>query len=208
VLPFVRTVSWLACVVYSTIPAFWLVIHPYAGYWRARRHNPYKTLLPLWLATWVAVGALTWRWRWIAIYDTPWTWLAAAVLFIVGISIYIVSVKDFGGRQLGGVPEIVGGNSEQRLITAGIRGRVRHPVYLGHFCEMLAWSIGSGLAVNFALSVFAVITGAVMVRMEDKELEERFGDDYRAYKEAVPAVLPGGWKERSMLLANRVKSHL
>jgi len=54
---------------------------------------------------------------------------------------------------------------------------------------MLAWSIGTGLAVCWALTAFAIITGAVMIRMEDTELEKRFGDSYRAYRSAVPAVL-------------------
>jgi len=29
-----------------------------------------------------------------------------------------------------------------------------------------------------------------MIRMEDKELLERFGDDYRSYRSRVPAILP------------------
>ncbi len=92
--------------------------------------------------------------------------------------------------QLYGAPEIVSGNREQRLATAGIRSRVRHPVYLGHLCEMLAWSVGTGLAVCWLLTAFAILTGAVMIRMEDAELETRFGEDYRAYRKRVPAILP------------------
>jgi protein-S-isoprenylcysteine O-methyltransferase Ste14 len=29
-----------------------------------------------------------------------------------------------------------------------------------------------------------------MIKMEDKELETRFGEDYRLYRSTVPAVLP------------------
>jgi protein-S-isoprenylcysteine O-methyltransferase Ste14 len=29
-----------------------------------------------------------------------------------------------------------------------------------------------------------------MIRMEDQELERRFGQQYRAYRDTVPAVLP------------------
>ena len=83
-----------------------------------------------------------------------------------------------------------GGNREQRLVTDGIRRRVRHPVYLAHLCEMLAWSVGTGLAVCWALTAFAVTTGFVMIQMEDTELEQRFGDAYRVYRDSVPAVIP------------------
>jgi protein-S-isoprenylcysteine O-methyltransferase Ste14 len=75
-------------------------------------------------------------------------------------------------------------------VTSGIRARVRHPVYLAHLCEMLAWSVGTGLAVCYALTLFAMITGAVMIRAEDAELERRFGQEYREYRARVPAVLP------------------
>ena len=55
---------------------------------------------------------------------------------------------------------------------------------------MLAWSTGTGLTVLFALTAFAVLTGIVMIRFEDKELRTRFGDEYAVYRGRVPAVLP------------------
>jgi protein-S-isoprenylcysteine O-methyltransferase Ste14 len=68
---------------------------------------------------------------------------------------------------------------------------VRHPVYLGHLLETLAWSLGTGLVVCFALTAFAMVTGAVMIRAEDTELERRFGEEFREYRAIVPAVIPG-----------------
>ena len=76
------------------------------------------------------------------------------------------------------------------FLLAGIRSRVRHPIYLAHFCELLGWSIGTGLAVCFSLTAFAIITGALMLHLEDRELEQRFGDEYREYRRRVPAILP------------------
>ena len=55
---------------------------------------------------------------------------------------------------------------------------------------MLAWTIGTGLIVCFALTAISIFTGAWMIRAEDAELEQRFGDSYRAYRKSVPAVLP------------------
>ena len=81
------------------------------------------------------------------------------------------------------------GHRDDRLITTGVRARVRHPVYLAHLCEMFAWSIGTGLLVCWALTAFAMATGAVMIRMEDAELEKRFGEEYRQYKRRVPALV-------------------
>jgi protein-S-isoprenylcysteine O-methyltransferase Ste14 len=185
-----RTIGWLACVVYSTIPAFWLLIHPRAEFWRSRRVSPYRILLPLWIAMWAAVATITAPWRGVLLYENKWTWIPAGVPFCVGLLLYKLSHRKFTLTQLGGLPEILRDHSQQRLVTTGVRARVRHPVYLGHLCEMLAWSIGTGLAVCRALTAFAIVTGAVMITLEEKELESRFGEEYRQYRMRVPAVLP------------------
>jgi protein-S-isoprenylcysteine O-methyltransferase Ste14 len=189
-----QLVGWLACVGYSTIPAFWLMIHPFVERWRAShlfdQRSPYTILVPVWIATWVAVALCTRPWRNLLLYESNWAWIAAALLFVCGLYVYWQSAKNFSAKQLAGLPEVHDGNQEQRLVIDGIRARVRHPVYLAHLCEMLAWSTGTGLAVGWGLTVFAVITGAVMIRTEDEELEKRFGDSYRTYRKSVPAVLP------------------
>ncbi|MGO9086439.1 MAG: methyltransferase family protein [Candidatus Sulfotelmatobacter sp.] len=187
---FVRTVGWLACVVYSTIPSFWLMIHPRAHRWRARVRSPLRVLVPAWILMWVGMGALTEPWRGVALYSSWWGWIPAAALFGVGIYLYLHAGTHFSLAQLGGLPEIRANHQDDRLVTTGIRARVRHPVYLGHLCEMVAWSVGTGLVVCWLLTGFAIVTGAVMIRMEDNELEKRFGEEYRHYRLTVPAVLP------------------
>ena len=185
-----QIVGWLACVVYSTVPLFWLMIHPFAGRWRARRRSPYRVVLPVWMAMWGAMALVTGPWRRIPLYRIDWLWVPAVLLFVMGLFIYSRSGKNFSTKQLGGLPEVHGANREQCLVTDGIRARVRHPVYLAHLCEMLAWSAGTGLAVCWGLTVFAAASGTLMIRMEDAELEQRFGDAYREYRDSVPAVIP------------------
>jgi len=189
-LTLLRTIGWITCVLYSTIPAFWLLIHPRVEYWRTRRTSPYKTLLPVWIAMWMLAAAITAPWRKVLIYENQWWWIPAGALFSVGLMLYKFSHSGFTLAQLGGLPEVRRAHGEQRLVTTGIRARVRHPVYLGHLCEMLAWSVGTGLAVCWALTAFAIMTGAVMITMEDQELEKRFGEEYRRYRFSVPAVVP------------------
>jgi protein-S-isoprenylcysteine O-methyltransferase Ste14 len=147
-------------------------------------------LLPAWVAMWVVSGAVTLPWRQIQLYSTPWAWIPAAFLFVVGLWLYWRSRKGFSAKQLGGVPELHAANRERRLVTTGIRAWVRHPVYLAHLCQMMAWSVGTGLVICYGLAAFAVVTGAVMIRMEDEELEQRFGAKFAAYRERVPSVLP------------------
>jgi len=190
VTPWLNLSGWLACVVYATIPGFWLLIHPHADYWRSRKRSPYLVLLPVWLFMGILLGLLTSPWRHTSLYTKPGAWILATLLFSTGVWIYSQSGRRFSRTQLSGLPEVLPDHDEQRLVTSGIRSRVRHPVYLAHLCEMLAWSVGTGLAVCYALTTFAIVIGAIMIRLEDEELERRFGEAYQQYKTAVPAVLP------------------
>jgi len=113
------------------------------------------------------------------------------LLVSTGFSVYALALRGFSSKQLGGLPEVLPSHKEQRLVTTGIRARVRHPVYLGHLCEMLGWSIGTGLVVCYGLMAFAAVTGAIMIKLEDRELERRFGDEYVAYRGKVASIVPG-----------------
>jgi protein-S-isoprenylcysteine O-methyltransferase Ste14 len=146
--------------------------------------------MPLWMGLWVAAGAITFPWRHVRFYATPLAWIPAGMFFVAGLYLYRESRRGFSGAQLSGHAELHPERFEQRLVTGGIRGRVRHPVYLGHFCEMLGWSVGTGLAVPYALTAFALITGAIMIKVEERELERRFGQEYSTYRRSVPAFLP------------------
>jgi protein-S-isoprenylcysteine O-methyltransferase Ste14 len=190
-MPALRTLGWIACVVYSTIPLFWFMIHPWVEHWRGLARSPFRVLLPAWIAMWIVTGAVSLRWRNAAFYSTAWSLIPAAFLLITGFWIYRQSGMRFSWTQLSGLPELRPDNREQRLVMTGIRARVRHPVYLAHLCEMVAWSVGTGLVVCWALTGLAILTGTVMIRMEDVELEKRFGREFSEYRRRVPAVLPG-----------------
>lgn len=192
---YLRTLGWVVCVVYSTIPLFWLMVHPRAHKWREKEGSPFRVLVPAWITMWIGIGAVTGPWRNAATYAIPWSWIPAVMLFALGIYIYSRAGAHFSLAQLGGLPEVRAGHHDDRLVTTGIRARVRHPVYLGHLCEMLAWSVGTGLIVCWALTAFAIATGAVMIRMEDAELERRFGKAFTEYRLSAGAVLPK-WSDR------------
>ena len=183
------TVAWLIAIVYATIPSYWLLVHPNIHFWRARRVR-LSRVGPLWLLLWLVAAIITWPWRTIALYRLPWTWIPAAALILTGLFVYTRARCDFSADQVLGRSELEPHRHEQRLNTSGIRGRVRHPYSLGHLCELLGWTLGTGLLVLYALAIFAVVTGAVMITSEERELESRFGQPYRDYKQRVPAILP------------------
>ena len=180
---------WVAGVIYATIPIFWLIIHPFAGFWRRRQHNPLPSLAFIWAVVIFLGLFITRPWHNHRLYTTPLAWIPAAMLFVSAILVYRRSGHGFGLGTLIGRAEL-DTNRAQELVTGGIHGRVRHPIYLGHLAMLTSLSLGSGLTVMFALLAFAVITGAFMIRTEDAELEARFGEEFRAYRQRVPAVIP------------------
>jgi protein-S-isoprenylcysteine O-methyltransferase Ste14 len=184
-----RFAGWLVSVVYSTIPALWLIVHPRARK-LGRATAPLMIVGPVWFGLWLIMSAITSHWRHVTLYNNSWAWLGSAPLFVVGMFLYWQSLGEFTFDQVLGRSELHPHKYEQRLVTTGIRERVRHPIYLAHFVELLGWSIGTGLVVVYAMTAFAALSGALMIRIEDHELEQRFGDEYRRYRERVPAVLP------------------
>ena len=180
----------LACSVYGTIPLFWFVVHPFVARWRASGRRAYAFIVPVWGGFIVIAFLLMWPFRSAHFYTNWFAWAPAAIFFLLGFSIYRAAFQSFNRTQVSGLAELEPHRHRQQLITTGIRARVRHPIYLGHLCEIAGWCIGTGLVALYVLAVFAVVTGAVMIRMEDRELEARFGETFRAYRQRVPAVVP------------------
>ena len=185
-----ENLALLGCAVYATIPAFWLTLHPFAKHWRTRGRDTFKTILPLWLL-YIAIAALAISpWRHTHLYQSTIAFIAGAILVVTGLLLYVLASRNFTHVQLSGLAELEPDRHAQQLITTGIRSRVRHPIYLGHLCELLGWSILFGTVSLFALTLFAIFTGAFMLRLEDNELEARFGEPYREYRRIVPAIFP------------------
>jgi protein-S-isoprenylcysteine O-methyltransferase Ste14 len=182
-------IGWLIAIVYATIPAFWLAVHPFAGYWRSRKGKIYPLLLSISVAMWLLAGFVTAPYRYERLWP-EWSWVGWAVFLFLGISVYHRVGKGFGRPNILGQAELRPQQYEQRLVATGMHGRVRHPIYLAHWLMLTAWTVGAGTVAVVALWMFAVLTGVLMIYFEDRELEQRFGDEYREYKRRVPAVIP------------------
>ena len=180
----------LVCSVYCIIPLFWLVFHPFVERWRQYGRKAYVAIIPAWGVFIAAAFALGWPVRHLHLYQSRVAWVMGALFILAGLSIYRSASKGFDRAKISGLAELELGQHEQRLVITGIRTQVRHPIYLGHLCEVMGWTLATGSAALCGLLVFAAITGAIMIRKEDAELESRFGDAYRQYRDSVPALLP------------------
>jgi|APSaa5957512535_1039671.scaffolds.fasta_scaffold116847_2 protein-S-isoprenylcysteine O-methyltransferase Ste14 len=73
-----------------------------------------------------------------------------------------------------------------QLVTNGLYRWSRNPIYAG-FC---LFNLGIGIATNSLWIILTVIPGAILVyhiaiKKEERYLEEKFGEEYKAYKRQV-----------------------
>ena len=79
----------------------------------------------------------------------------------------------------------------RRLVLHGPYRYVRNPMMIGVMLILLAEALllqSPGIAIWFA--VFLLLNGFYLPGVEEKGLEQRFGEDYRQYKANVPRWIP------------------
>ncbi|MDZ4382300.1 MAG: isoprenylcysteine carboxylmethyltransferase family protein [Parvibaculum sp.] len=108
--------------------------------------------------------------------------VVAGALILGGVAVFAASIRNFSGAAT----PVQGTKPTTALVTTGIHGLSRNPIYLG----MLLIYGGIGLAVRSPWILLLVLPLAVLIRYgvvtrEEAYLERRFGDVYRDYKARV-----------------------
>lgn len=118
----------------------------------------------------------------------PWTKIAGWLLLAPGLGLYAWTVRDFLKRK--GTPVPV--NPPVTLITSGPYAHSRNPMITGlYFCFFgFGLLIGSLALVAIFTPLSVLIMHVYLTRVEEKELELKFGQAYLDYKDKVPRFLP------------------
>lgn len=106
---------------------------------------------------------------------------------ILGFIISLVALKKLGNNWSGMTDFRI--KKKQVLVTDGIYGLVRHPIYLAVQLEILGYElvVNSWLVIPVMLAVFWYVRKHV--GKEDLLLEKKFGDEFRKYKLKVSRIL-------------------
>ena len=187
-----RFLHWFAAlvlVVELPVPIYWLILHGGMGFWRKRPRGR----LPYWLAAGAAWGPGIWmlyhfRAQLSAATDRPlWAIVAGVVLMAADVAILFIVEAQLGGRRLVGQAELTGSGE---LAESGLYAWVRHPRYLGMMMGVLGVCLLAGSRPLWLVAALWWIAARVIIRLEERELRDRFGAAYAAYAKRVPALLP------------------
>ena len=76
------------------------------------------------------------------------------------------------------------------LHRAGILNHLRHPIYAGTILLVIGYFLFAPTFTNLVTALCIFIYLPLGIYWEEKKLLARFGDDYRKYKQEVPAIFP------------------
>jgi hypothetical protein len=86
----------------------------------------------------------------------------------------------------------------RKLASTGAYSLVRHPLYLGNFLILAGFTLAcANWIVVAAVVFFFLFYYPAAIRYEDHKLEGIFGEEWRAWSEGIPAMLPTRLKWKS-----------
>jgi protein-S-isoprenylcysteine O-methyltransferase Ste14 len=140
----------------------------------------------------------------VAFFAPPLEWLYSPVLLprslgmqIVGLILIALALvlRIWARAQLrdlySGHVEV---HADHRLIQSGPYHFVRHPGYTGFLLLVLGISIGYASWIGIAAVTLLLLPGlAYRIRVEERLLEEEFGEEYRLFFRRTKKLIPGIW---------------
>jgi protein-S-isoprenylcysteine O-methyltransferase Ste14 len=121
---------------------------------------------------------------WVQLFGTP---VAHVVAMVLGYAIVFsgATLVAEGWRTIHRV------RREDRLATEGVYTRVRHPQYTGLFMIVFGEGIVHWPTI-VSVAGLPIIVGAytLLARKEERQMLQKFGDEYREYQRRVPMFIP------------------
>lgn len=110
--------------------------------------------------------------------------IAAAVLVVAGVSISAAGVISF--RRARTTVNPTKPDSTSALVSSGIYGVTRNPMYLGFLLALLGWAAFlSNAAALIGPVAFVLYMNRFQISPEEKALSALFGAEFSAYKSRV-----------------------
>jgi protein-S-isoprenylcysteine O-methyltransferase Ste14 len=96
----------------------------------------------------------------------------------IGFCIFLAGL----GFALGAFIQLRGVENINHLVTKGLFSKIRHPMYLGFILWIFGWAIYHGAVLSLCAGLVAIVNITYWQRLEERELESKYGDDYLQYR--------------------------
>jgi protein-S-isoprenylcysteine O-methyltransferase Ste14 len=186
-LSFADLIAFIALLLWPAIPLFWIPVHCFPRFFRWLGFFTY--ILPF--ITWFPVALLTFELRqFLLSYHIALHTLLhviGALLFIFGAGLQTWTLVLLTLPVIMGMPEVTRA-VPNRLVTTGPFTVIRHPTYLSHTLMLLGLFLWSGVtALGIVTLLDALAVNSAVIPLEERELAERFGNEYEEYRRKVPS---------------------
>jgi protein-S-isoprenylcysteine O-methyltransferase Ste14 len=185
---------FVALMLVVTLPPlffYWLLIHPFINFWRAKGIGfTYAVILAIVAAG--LVGLFSIRHYLLAIdLGTHYLLVALGVLCLaLSGTMRFALHKHLTIATLLGLPEIAPDRYPRTLVIEGMYACIRHPRYV----QLMIALIGYALIANYLAAYFVVALWipalCIIVLLEERELRDHFGTAYEDYCRRVPKFMP------------------
>ena len=133
----------------------------------------------------LAVLALTmWAGTRFLAHDVVPVWAAGGGLTLLGLAIVLAGVVSF--RRAGTTIDPVHIERAEKLVTTGVFGLTRNPMYLGFAAMLCGWSLLLGsLWTLSGPFLFVLYIQRFQISPEERMMRAKFGADYDIYTKHV-----------------------
>lgn len=108
----------------------------------------------------------------------------------VGLFLQFWALKALNFKVITGIPEIFE-RVRVKLTIQGPFSYIRHPTYVSHTLFLIGIFLLTGiLMTGFVVLIDFFIVNLIIIPLEESELLQRFGDEYRSYMKSVPRYIP------------------
>ncbi len=171
---------------------FWFAIHPFVGFWRrVGLWKSYAVVLSA-VALMMLVLFLAREHLLIGDFGTRFGTAVLGTCCLAGATAMRIAIqRKLGVWTVTGVPELrAEGAGQQRLVTDGIYARMRHPRYAQLWLAFLGLALIGNYLTTYILAALSVPLLYAVAILEEGELRDRFGEEYRDYCQRVPRFIP------------------
>jgi protein-S-isoprenylcysteine O-methyltransferase Ste14 len=188
----------LCLVARGRIPTEWIVAGPFAFRPAAPRSTAlvhvattFAQIVVFWgfflVVLPVVVSSLERRWA----VGFEWPWFTGAVGLVVLVLACALGISSAISMSVRGQGTPLPSAMPNRLVVAGPYRYIRNPMAVAGIVQGVAVGLmlGSWLVVAYAL-IGSLLWNYAVRPLEEVDLEERFGDDYRRYRDSVRCWVP------------------